>query len=267
MTNTEDALFELNSKKFKAAVGDYAKYDDRAWSFIEIRQQEIENAAVSNEKKANAFDGVLAALYNIFPQSNTAYCQALEKRLAYTDKKASHDLERIAKDAYFHSRGVDFMLYGKIIYNAYELSKDKNNFPYRKVAKDFRKRQLKQEKAIEKENRKERVLELDFYLEDPRTDPEKKLDMINEIIDLVQDKYFGPVEANKVKKNYCLAAVDICRSELHNLAFADIYLKQAKEFDRRAERASIEWEKRRNIPTKAREKAYMYRFRSDNINR
>ena len=85
------------------------------------------DSAVSNERKFRAFDGVLAALHNIFPRSNTAYCQALEKQLAYVNKKNPSDLERMAKDAYFHSHGVDIMQYGKVIYGAYKLSKDKEN--------------------------------------------------------------------------------------------------------------------------------------------
>jgi len=264
MNKLEDARFEVRNNEFNKAVGEYKTNDDSAWSFIENRQQEIMDFAVSNEKKAQAFDGVLAALHNIFPQSDTAYCQALEKRLMYTDKKNTADMERIAKDAYFHRRNADIMQYGKVIYEVYKRSKDKDNFPYKDIAKYFRKKQLEQEKAVEREWREKRISELDFYLEDPQTDPVKKLGMIDEIIDLSQEKYFGPIAANTVKKNYCKEAVKICREELFDAATADFYLGRAKEYDRRAEKAGIEWERRRNIPTKAKEKAYMYKYRSDN---
>lgn len=264
MSAAEDVRFELRSKEFNKAIENYSREDDNAWSFIENRQQEIMDSAVSNERKFRAFDGVLAALYNIFPRSNTAYCQALEKQLTYVNKKNTSDLERMAKDAYFHRHGVDIMQYGKVIYGAYKLSKDKENFPYRDIAKYFRKKQLKQEKKAVREDIEERVRELDFYLKDSQTDAVRKLGMVDEILDIVQDKYFGPVEANTVKKNYCQTAVQICREELFDSQTADFYLNQAKEYGRRADRACIEWEKRRGISTKLKEKEYMYKYRSDN---
>ena len=267
MATLEETRFEVRCREFNAAIEDYKPNDDSAWSFIENRQYEIADALVANEKKAKAFDGVLAALHNIFPQSNSAYCKALEKRLAYTDKKNTADLERIAKDAYFHRRNVDIMQYGKIIYKAYKLSKDKKNFPYKDEAKLFRKKQLKEEKDFERKEREKRILELDYYLENEPVDGMKKLQMIDEIIDLTQEKYFGPVEANKVKRNYCKFAMKICREELFDTKKEDTYSLLANEYDRRAERASIEWEKRRNIPTKAKEEAYMRKYRSDNSGR
>ena len=191
MSAAEDVRFELRSKEFNKAIENYSREDDNAWSFIENRQQEIMDSAVSNERKFRAFDGVLAALHNIFPRSNTAYCQALEKQLTYVNKKNPSDLERMAKDAYFHSHGVDIMQYGKVIYGTYKLSKDKENFPYRDIAKYFRKKQLKQEKKAVREDIEERVRELDFYLEDPQTDAVRKLGMVDEILDIIQDKYFG----------------------------------------------------------------------------
>lgn len=267
MATLEETRFEIRCKEFNAAIDGYKPNDDSAWSFIENRQYEIADAFVADEKKAKAFDGVLAAIHNIFPQANSAYCRALEKRLAYTDKKNTADLERIAQDAYFHRRGVDIMQYGKIIYEVYSLSKDKKNFPYKDEAKFFRKKQLKEEKSVEREDREKRISELDFYLENEPLDGVKKLQMIDEIIDLAQEKYFGPIEANKTKRNYCKMAVDICRQELYDPESADYYLRQSKEYDRRAERAGIEWEKRRNIPTKAKEEAYMRKYRSDNSGR
>lgn len=265
MTMAEDVRFALSCKEFNKAVENYSPEDENAWSFIENRQQEIENYSVSNEKKAKAFDGVLVALYNIFPRDNTAYCEVLEKRLTYTDKKNTAEVELIAKDAYFHSRGVDIMKYGKIIYDVYKRSKDKKNFPYRDIAQRFHKKQLKEEKKIEREDRIERLRELDFYIDDQQTDPVKKLGMVDEIIDLMEEKYFGPIEANKVKRNYCKAAVQICREELFDTQSADRYLKYAKEFARRADKADLEWEKRHGDPQKAKikENLYMKNYRSD----
>lgn len=267
MATLEETRFEVRCREFNAAIEDYKPNDDSAWSFIENRQYEIADALVANDKKAKAFDSVLAALHNIFPQSNSAYCKALEKRLAYTDKKNTADLERIAKDAYFHRHHADFMLYGKIIYDVYKSSKDKKNFSYKEIAKSFRKKQLEQEKAVEREDREKRINELDYYLEFEPIDGVKKLQLIDEIIELSQEKYFGPILANKVKSNYSKLAVTVCREELMDEDTANFYLGQAKEFDRRAERASIEWEKRRNIPTKAKEEAYMRKYRSDNSGR
>ncbi|MBQ8481778.1 MAG: hypothetical protein IJ532_04525 [Alphaproteobacteria bacterium] len=157
------------------------------------------------------------------------------------------------------------MLYGEVIYGAYKLSKDKDNFPYKDIAKYFRKKQLKQEKKIEREDRIERLRKLDFYIDDPQTDPVKKLGMIDEIIDLMQEKYFGPIEANKTKRNYCKAAVKICREELFDKHSADRYLMYANEYARRADKADLEWEKRHGDPNKAKikEKLYMQNYRSD----
>ncbi|MBR1600056.1 MAG: hypothetical protein IJ677_00600 [Alphaproteobacteria bacterium] len=265
MSAAEDVRFELRSKEFNKAIENYSREDENAWSFIENRQQEIMDSAVNNERKFRAFDGVLAALHNIFPRSNTAYCQALEKQLTYVNKKNSEDLERIAKDAYFHSHDVDVMLYGKVIYGAYKLSKDKENFPYKDIAKYFRKKQLQQERKAIREDIKERVRELDFYLEDSQTDAVRKLGMVDEILDIVQDKYFGPIEANKVKRNYCKAAVQICREELFDTNSADRYLMYANEYARRADKADLEWEKRHGDPQKAKikENLYMKNYRSD----
>lgn len=264
MSNLEEARFEIRNNEFNKAVAEYRVNDDAAWSLIESRQFEIADSIVSNQKKAQAFDGVLAAISGIFPQNDTAYCKALAQRLAYTDKKNVADMERIAKDAYFHRRNADFMLYGKIIHEVYKHSKDKDNFPYKDIAKYFRKKEREQQKDIEREDVEKQLSELDFYLEDPQTDPVKKLSLIDEIIDLTKDKYFGPVKANTYKKNYCKLAVTICREELFDEDTANFYLGKAKEFDRRSEKASIEWERRRNMPTKAKEKAYMYKYRSDN---
>lgn len=265
MTAMEDIRFQVRNTEFNQAVETYRQNDENAWSLLENRQQEIENLSVSNEKKAQAFDGVLAALSSIFPRDNTAYCQALTKRLAYTDRKNIADMERIAKDAYFHRRDVDIMLYGKIVYEVYKLSKDKDNFPYKNIAKDYRKKQLQQEKSVEREYREKRTNELDYYIENEPIDAEKKLQMIDEIINLVEDKYFGPVLANKTKREYCKLAVRICREELFDENGAAEYLTKANEYGRRTEKAVIEWEKRRGIPTKAKEKAYMYNYRSDNV--
>ncbi|MBQ8481779.1 MAG: hypothetical protein IJ532_04530 [Alphaproteobacteria bacterium] len=92
MNMAEEVHFELRCKEFNKAVENYSKEDESAWSFIESRQYEIMDAHVSNERKVRAFDGVLAALHNIFPSNNAAYCDVLAKQLPYIDKKNPADL-------------------------------------------------------------------------------------------------------------------------------------------------------------------------------
>ena len=108
---SEEERFDRFSKEFNEKVEDYQKDDENAWSFLDNRQQEIMDAEVSNDKKVDAFNGVLAALFNIFPGNNTEYCRVLEKQLKYINRKDKVSLLRIAKDVELHKSGVDIMLY------------------------------------------------------------------------------------------------------------------------------------------------------------
>lgn len=266
MTDMQAMRFDIRSNEFNKTVSELEPGDESAWSLLDNRQFEISDSFADNAKKAAAMDRVLLEISRIFPRANTAYCQALQKRLSYTDKKNTADMKRIAKDAFFHRRDVDIMLYGKIIYDVYKASTDKNHFPYKDVVKSFRKRQLAEENKIGREQRKEDLRRIDFDLEQPETDPVEKLNKIEEAIELLQDKYFGPIEANSAKKLYCHTAVDICRQELFDSDTAEQYLGRAKEYERRAEKARIQWAKRRGMPTAKQEEAYKQKFRTDTGN-
>ena len=263
MADLETTRFDVRSNEFNRVISEIAPGDESAWSLLDSRQFEIKDSLVNNAQKAKAFDRVLWEISRIFPRANTAYCQALQNRLDYTDKKNTADMERIAKDAYMHSRDVDIMLYGKIIHDVYKASSDKEHFPYKDTVKRYRKQQLAEENAIGREQRKEDLRRIDFDLEQPETDPVQKLNKIEEALELLQDKYFGPIEANKTKKLYCHTAVDICRRELFDTDTADYYADRAKEYERRAEKARIQWAKRRGMPTAAQEQAYKQKYRTD----
>ena len=266
MADFETTRFDIRSGEFNKTVSEFTPGDENAWSLLDSRQFEIMDSVVDNSRKAKAMDRVLLEMSRIFPRSDTAYCQALQKRLALTDKKNTADMERIAKEAYFHRRNVDIMLYGKIIYDVYKASTDKNNFPYKDIVKSYRKRQLAEENALGREQRQEDLNRIDFDLEQPETNPVQKLHKIEEALELLQDKYFGPVEANSTKKRYCHAAADICRRELFDTDTAAEYLGRAKEYERRAEKARIQWAKRRGMPTNKQEEAYKQKFRTDTGN-
>ena len=263
MADFETTRFDIRSNEFNKIVSEIAPNDESAWSLLDSRQFEIRDSLVDNIKKAKAYDRVLLEMSRIFPRANTAYCQALQNRLNYTDKKNIEDMERIAKDAYLHRRDVDIMLYGKIIYDVYKVSSDKNHFPYKDIVKSYRKRQLAEENKFGREQRQEDLNRIDFELEQPETDPVQKLNKIEEAIELLQDKYFGPIEANSVKKLYCHTAADICRQELFDTDTADYYADRAKEYERRAEKARIQWAKRRGMPTAVQEQAYKQKYRTD----
>lgn len=263
MTSLEESKFDLRSKEFYNKISTGEISEEEARELIGKRQSEIVDSPVSNAKKVQALDEVLSAIERTIPQANTTYCQALEKRLEYTCKKNDAELNRIAKDANFHRRGVDFMLYGKIVHTVYKHSKDKKNFPYKTDANIFRQKQLEIENSKEREERIKILSELDFYLEQTPLEASKKLDYIDEILKLTQEKYFGVIKANESNEKYCRMAVSICREELGDENEANYYLGKAKEYSRRAEKAGIEWKRRHGMPTTDLEKAYMYKYRTD----
>lgn len=265
MSTSEEVRFEVLSNKFNTAIDSFAYHseDDSSWALLDSRQFEIMDSPVDNAKKAKALDRVLNEISRIHPRADTAYCQALERRLAVTDKKNTDDLERIAKDASMHRRNADIMLYGKIIYDVYQLSANKKEFPYKDIIKTYRKKYLSQENAKERELRQEDLRRIDFDLENPAFDSVQKLNRVEDALELAQEKYFGPIEANKLKSNYCKDAVRICREELYDTDTADYYLDKAKDFERRSANAKRKWAQRRGLWTDAEEKAFLQKYRSD----
>lgn len=260
------ATFDDLSNKFNDAINEFGtnSQDDRSWSLLDARQFEIMDSVVDNSKKAEAFDRVLWEISRIHPHANTYYCKALEKRLAVADKKNPDDMERIAKDAYVHKRGVDFMLYGKIINDVYQLSKDKENFPFKSIVQSYRKNRRSVENKLGREQREEDLRRIDFDLDDPMYDPEQKLNKIEEALTILkEEKYFGPIKSNEAKHNYCRTAVRICREELGDTDTADYYLDKAKMFKKRADKASLEWAKKHGKPYQALEEIYKQKYRTD----
>jgi len=266
--STADALFDVFSKKFNAVIREFTQNsaDDRSWSILDLRQQEIMDSTVDNTKKAQAFDRVLWEIDRIHPRAHTYYCKALQKRLALTDKKNTDDMKRIAQDAHMHSRYADIMLYGQIIYTIYKLSKDKNHFPYRDTAKLFRKKQLAEEI---KQGRKERLDDLeyiDYLLQDPNYDPVQKLNKIEDALEILsEERYFGPIQANRSKRLFCKDAAKICREELHDTDTEKRYLEKALHFQQREDKAELEWAKRHGKPYKKLQEQYMQKYRTDKV--
>ena len=265
MSTAEEVRFDVLSNKFNTAIDAFAYHseDERSWALLDSRGFEIMDSLVNNTKKAQALDRLLNEISRIHPHADTAYCQALEKRLAVTDKKNKTELERIAKDAYFHRRNANIMLYGKIIYDIYHLSENKNDFPYKDIAKTYRRKYLAQGNAKERALREDDLRRIDFDLNDPSFDPAQKLNRVEDALELVQEKYFGPIEANKIKNGYCKDAVRICHEELHDTKTADKYSAQAFDFKRRAANAERKWAQRRGLWTNAQEQAFLQEFRSD----
>lgn len=259
------ATFDDLSNKFNDAINEFGtnSQDDRSWSLLDARQFEIMDSVVDNSKKAEAFDRVLWEISRIHPHANTYYCKALERRLAVADKKNPDDMERIAKDAYVHKRGVDLMLYGKIIYAVYKTVKNKDDFPFKSIAKSYRKKLLAQENQLGRKQREEDLRRIDFDLEDPSFDPAQKLNRVKDALELVQEKYFGPIEANKIKSSYCKDAERICREELYDTHTGDKYALKAFDFKRRAANAERKWAQRRGLWTNAQENAFLQQYRSD----
>ena len=260
------ATFDDLSNKFNAAINEFGtnSQDDRSWSLLDARQYEIMDSVVDNSKKAEAFDRVLWEISRIHPHANTYYCKALERRLAVSDKKNTDDMERIAKDAYVHKRDVDLMLYGKIIHDVYKTVKDKDNFPFKSIAKAYRKKQLAGENQLGRKQREEDLRRIDFDLEDPSCDPVQKLNKIEDALTILkEEKYFGPIETNEAKCNYCKTAVRICREELNDTDTAELYLAKSRDYDRRAANAKRKWAQRRGLWTNAQENAFLQKYRSD----
>lgn len=260
------ATFDDLSDRFNAAINEFAENsaDERSWPLLDSRQFEIMDAVVDDSEKAKAFDRVLWEIRRIHPHANTYYCMALERRLAVSDKKNASDMERIAKDAYVHKRGVNLMLYGKIINDVYHFSKDKENFPFKSIVQSYRKKHRAEENKLGREQREDDLRRIDFDLEDPFYDPVQKLNKVEEALTILkEEKYFGPIQSNEAKHEYCKTAVKICREELHDTDTADYYLDKAKKFKKRADKASLEWAKRHGEPYKALEEAYKQKYRTD----
>ena len=242
MTTTEDTRFEIASFKFKEAAKQFVEDDEAALSLLETRQCEIMDAAVDKAKKADAFDYVLNEIERIFPRADSIYCQALEKRVAFTPAKEQTTLLRLAQCAYMHRRGANVSLYGKVIYDVYQKldSQNKKNYPFLNIKEAYRKNKLKKEKEAEYEDRCQRLNEIDFYLSDEQTAPEKKISLVDEALDLLQEKYFKRVKANEIKADYCRTAAKICREELFDEAGARYYESKAfNEYERKASNAFL----------------------------
>lgn len=263
MAEFEDVRFDIRSNEFNKTISEFEKEDENSWSLLDSRQFEIMDSVVSNEKKAAAMDRVLWEISRIHPRADTAYCQALEKRVALTHKRNQTDLLRMARDAYMHRRTSNMAQYGKIIYDIYQklTPENKKTFAYIDTAKAYRKAVANEQKKQEREHIIDRLREIDFYLEDPSTTPERKLSLIDETLQLVREKYFGYVKANKIKAVYCGDAVNICRRELFDAQGADYYLTQKKEYERRADKAFLHTEEGN---TEENRQKYMQKYRSDN---
>lgn len=260
MATTEDTRFEIESFKFKEAAKQFAEGDEAALFLLETRQFEILDATVDKTKKADAFDYVLNEIERIFPQADGLYCHALEKRVALTTAKEQATLLRLAKCAYMHHHGADFSLYGKIIYDVYQKldTENKENFPFADIKEAYRKNKLKKEKETEYEDRCRRLNEIDFYLNDEQTAPEKKIGLVDEALALVQEKYFKRVKANEIKADYCRTAAKICREELFDEDSARYYeYKAFNEYERKASNAFLRTP-RGNTPEN--KKRHMRRF-------
>ena len=265
MASLEETRFEISSSRFNQTISRLPPGDESAWSILDSRQFEIMDATVTKSTKAQAMDRVLWEISRLHPRADTAYCQALEKRVALTDKKDQTDLLRLAQDAYMHRRTANITLYGKIIYDIYQkLSPDnKKTFSHKATAQSYRKAVLGQQNSQEKEETEQQLREIDFYLEDPATDPDRKLGLIDDVLKLVRDKHFGPVEANRIKAAYCADAINICRQELHDPYTAEYYSEQKKEYERRSDNAKRKWSQRRGLWTSEQEQAYLQKYRTD----
>ncbi len=248
---TEDERFDILSKSFKVASTPHKEGDEAAWSLLTNRQHEIMDAEVSKEKKVEALNYLLNEIDRIFPQSHKFYCQILQQCLQLTQTKEPWILEFIAKQAYMHKRYADISDYGKIIHDAgkkYEtLQKlDPENIEHfpkylADIKTAYKKYINNQKKNYEREIREERLREIDFYLNEVTSDSLEKLHLIDEALELLQEKYFVNVKDNKkdnkedeikynrtlindIKENYyCKHAEQICREELFDEDTAKYY--------------------------------------------
>lgn len=244
MLSSEKEKFDNRCAEFNEEVKEYKPYDNRAWSFLDSRQYEIMDAAVDNQSKVDAFTGVLAAIYRIFPQDHKYYCQALERQLAYTDDKNPDDIKRIAQDAYLHQRNSGIEDYGKVIYKAYQKFYPKKEFPFTTIAKYYEKQHPIME---EREKREDELCRISTYLEEGNLPPEKKLSLIEDAVKLFKEPYFKKSEANDEKAKFYYSAVNICREELFDTDLADIYLEKAQKCKENAKNAREHWKKDRGL--------------------
>ncbi len=251
-------FWSLN-KKFVVAMEEFKdnSEDERAWPIIDARPYEIMDADAGNAQKAKAFDYVLNEISRVHPRAHFAYCQALEKRLDYTERYNDSALQRISKEAYFHRGDGTSELYKKIIAKAFQKAKVKTGFPNAKIARDY----LKQEKAKEI---KDDLTLLQNQIDDPFGDPVQKLNKVKEALAMLKkEKYLGPIQSNESKQSFCEDAVRICREELFDTKTADEYLAKAFDFKRRAANAKRKWAQRRNLWTNEQEQKFLQEFRSD----
>lgn len=252
MIITAEEHFDKRSKEFNEAIDQFEMNSqaDESWNLLDARQFEIMDAPVSDDKKAAAFDRVLWEIDRIHPGANTYYCKALERRLQYTPKNDDTALQLIAEDAYRH-RGKDFNLYGKIIADAYLKAKRKSGIPNAKMARIYLNKSGKEE-------REKDLAEIEKYLNDPFYDPKQKINKVEEALNiLAEEKYFGPVKANELKRDFCKDAVRICREELRDNGSANYYRLKAEDFDFRADNAKRKWAQRRSMWSDAQEQMYL----------
>ncbi len=240
----EDIRFDNLCEEFNKAVKNYHPYDDSAWSFLDIRQQEIMNAEVDNERKVEAFNGVLAAIFRIFPQNDKYYCQALSRQLAYADSNNPDAIKRIAQDAYMHQRNSSIEDYGKVIYEAYQKFTPKRKFPFAKIAQYY---EAKHPILEEREKREDELGRISLYLEDGNFSPEKKLSLIEDAVELLKKPYFKQSKADDGKASFYYSAVRICREELFDTDLADEYLQKAQKCKENAKTARKHWQDDRGL--------------------
>ncbi|MBR1825728.1 MAG: hypothetical protein IJ770_03985 [Alphaproteobacteria bacterium] len=259
MSTPEETLFKVLSHKFNAAVDEFEmnSEDDRSWHLLDSRRFEILDSGVDDALKAEAFDRVLWEIDRIHPRAHTAYCQALEQRLAYTPAKDDIALRRISEVAYRHSGGSDNKLYKKIIAGAYQKAGKKSGFPNANIAKSYLNQKEREE--IEKELGK-----IGFYIEEGNLSTDQKLDLIEEAIELIKEPYFRKAEANEERAKLCLAAVSICREEAYYDSDAEKqYSARAVQYQKCADKARLEGAKRHGQPYKKLEEAYKKKYRTD----
>lgn len=269
MSPTESEHFDIYCQKFILASKQYREGDDRAWSLLTNRRQEIVDAFVDNEKKVGALDYLLNEIDRIFPQSHNYYCQVLEQRLNLTQTKEEWRLRQIAEQAYRHRRYAEFPVYAKIIYEAckkYNTLRKRNleniaplpehlSNIHNAYVKDIKRKEKEEQRAI----REDRLREIDFYLNEAPTDSLEKLHLIDEALELLQEKYFVNVKDSKkdnkedeikynrtsindIKENYyCKHAAQICREELFDEDTAKYYEQDLGfyKYEKRADKAFL----------------------------
>ncbi|MBQ9271453.1 MAG: hypothetical protein IJ218_04220 [Alphaproteobacteria bacterium] len=252
--------FKLRSNQFKNACKEFKNGSEanESWSLIDNRQFEIMDSNVDNSEKIIAFDDVLNEIIRIHPRANTAYCMALQRQLSYTDKKNVDKLELIAKAAYFHRRDVNITLYGKIINDAYEMSSSKKTFPFKDAVEEYRD---EVKNAEQREKIEDDLCKISTYIEEGKLPPEKKLQLIDEAVAMINEPYFKKSKANKEKATFCKWAVSICREELpYDTESLEYYKRQAFKYEKNADNAVRMGKKRRGLWTEAEELEYRKKY-------